>query len=981
MLVRRPPGSHRQNHRVSGSTGATGPPGLGNRRPGRDPAGYPRAVHIHGREREQARVHALLESARSGSGGVLVVHGEPGVGKSTLLAELVRNARDVVPGITVLRTQGLESEAPLPFAALQRLLRPVMDRLDRIPAPQAHALRVALGEEPSDPGAGTSAGHAAGGHGDRQGERFLTFLGTLNLLAAAADDRPVLAVVDDAHWLDDASAAALLFTARRLSLEPVALVFGARDGDVRSFDAGDLPALHLRGLDRAGVEALLVERTGVTVSPEVCAQLLASTGGNPLALVELPQVLSSGQLEGRSPLPGRMPVTGGVERVFAERADRLSEDARRLLLVVAADDSTQLPVIRAAARSLGVDVAALDEVERSGLVTVSDGELELRHPLVRSAVYNGATSVARRAAHRALAEALGPEEADRRAWHRAAGTDEPDESVVADLDAAAERAHRRGAHEAAAAAFERASQLTDDPDGRARRLYLAARCAWLTGQPVRARGLCDATLALVAEPGLRADAARLRARVEWNTGSVQLAHRMVLQAAAEVAAVDPVRAREMAMFAAALAVFGGDSGIDLDPLDFVAEPGPQASLRERAFADLIVGLDHVRHGRWPEAARILNAVFVSAVELDAEDQDLLPNLGIAALHVGDDSASNRYHSMLLARARDTGAMVMVLYSLSRLALIDLATGDWSRADARCTEAIALGEETGQPVLSSMPRAIQLVVAALRGRTDDYQSLLVGVESVVDTQSAGILDLVVRDLIRWAKALRALHAGDKPAVAFHQVAQISHDITKRMAGIDRVEMAVAAAHTAPAQLWVEELAGFAAATGQAWARAAADHGRALLATQGDEVEAAFAAALAAHEAAAADGVVHEFERARTRLAYGEWLRRNRRRVDAREQLRAALVTFEDLDAKSWADRAAAELRASGETARKRDMAEPTKLTAQELAVATLVQQGLTNREVAAQLFLSPRTVDFHLRNVFTKTGVTSRVELAQLALAS
>jgi DNA-binding CsgD family transcriptional regulator len=926
----------------------------------------------------------LLDAARAGTGGVLVVHGEAGVGKSSLLAEVIRSAREATSApVTVLRTQGIESEAPLPFAALQRLLRPVMRFADQIPSPQAHALRVAFGEEL--PGVETGVGHPAhaeghAGRGDGQGERFLMFLGTLNLLAAAAEEQPVLAVVDDAHWLDEASAAALLFAARRLSLEPVALLFGARDGDVRSFDAGDLPSLLLRGLDRAGVEALLADRAGRPVSPEVAAQLLAATGGNPLALVELPQVLTVDQLTGRAALPGRMPVTGGVERVFADRAGRLGADAQALLLVAAADDSTQLPVIRAAARTLGVDPEALDEVERSGLVTVTDGLLEMRHPLVRSAVYNGATSVARRATHRALAEALGHDDPDRRAWHRAAGTDEPDETVVAELDAAADRAHRRGAHEAAAAAFARAGELTADIEGRARRLYQAARCAWLTGQPVRARTLCDTALSHATDPALRADAARLRARIEWNTGSIQVGHRMILQAAAEVAPLDSARAREMAMFATALAAFGGDSGVDIDPLEFVTDPGPAAPARERAFADLLIGLDHVVHARWAEAAPVLNQLFLSAEALDPDDMDLLPNLGIAALHVGDDTAANRFHSMLLSRARDTGAMVMVLYSLTRLALTDLATGAWSQAEARCTEAVTLGEETGQPVLSAMPRAIQLVLAARRGRTDSYATLLAEVEQVSGSQSAGILDGILRDLTRWAKGLHVLQSGEKPAAGFHQLAQISHDITKRMSGIDRVETAVAAGQTAAARLWVDDLNEFADATGQHWARAAGEHGRALLTDDPELAENGFAAALEAHARVEAGAAARVFDRARTQLAYGEWLRRHRRRVDAREQLRAALVTFEDLDAKPWADRAAAELRASGETARKRDETEPAKLTAQELAVAGLVQQGMSNREVAAQLFLSPRTVDFHLRNVFTKTGVTSRVELAQRTLS-
>jgi DNA-binding CsgD family transcriptional regulator len=910
-------------------------------------------VRIHGREGEQVRIGTLLEGVRVRQGGALVVRGEPGVGKSALLDDAAARAAAADPPMLVLRTQGIESEAPLAFAALQRLLRPVMPCAGRLPGPQAHALRVALGEE-------------SGEHGDR----FLVFLGTLNLLAAAAGTRPVVAVVDDAHWLDEASAAALLFAARRLAMEPVALVFGARSDDVRTFESGELPELHLRGLDRAGVAALLADRTGAAVSPEVSAQLLASTGGNPLALVELPEVLSAEQLDGRAPLPARLPVTGGVERVFRDRAQRMSVPAQQLLLVAAADDSTRLSVVQRAARDLGVELGALDEVERSGLVTVSEDHLELRHPLVRSAVYNAATTAERQRVHRSLADAMGPADEDRRAWHRAAGAAEPDESVVAELDRAGERAHRRGGHEAAAAAFERASELTADPAGRARRLYAAARCAWLTGQPARARTLSDAAATDASEPGLRADIARLRARIEWNTGSVRKGHRMLLQAAQEVAALDPRRAREMAMFATALSAFGGDSGVGIDPVTLTPPPGPDAPARDHALADLIVGLDHVVNGRWAAADRTLSRLFSTCEVADEDDQDLLPNLGIAALHIGDDDASYAYHSRLLTRARDTGAMVTVLYALTRLALTDLATGQWVSAEARCAEALALGEETGQPVLAAVPRAILLLLAARRG-DDDFDDLLQKVETMTAAEPTGILDDLLRDLTRWAKGLRD---ADRPAAAFHQLAQMSHGITRRMAGIDRLEAACQADQPEAAKLWTEDLTRFADATGRPWALAAAAHGRALL-TDGAAVEEAFTEALDHHARSA-----RVYERARTQLAYGEWLRRGRRRVDAREQLRPAMATFEDLDARPWVERAAAELRASGETARRRDVTTTARLTPQELQVAGLVQQGLSNRDVAAQLFLSPRTIDFHLRNVFAKTGVTSRVELARLTLS-
>lgn len=906
---------------------------------------------LHGRARELARIAALLDAARSGTGGAVVLLGDPGTGKSVLLAATVASC----PDLLVLRTQGIESEAPLAFAALHRLLRPVMRYVDRLPAPQARALRVAFGEE-------------VGGDSDR----FLVFLGALSLLAEAADDRPVCAVVDDAHWLDEASAAALLFVARRVQVEHVAILFAAREHDVRTFESGDLPQVRLSGLDLGAVSALLSERATTEVAPEVGAQLLASTGGNPLALVELPEVLSPEQLRGEAPLPQRLPVTGGVERVFLDRARRLTPAAQALLLVAAADDSARVGTVLQAAARLGAGEDALAELERSGLVTVTDRQLHLRHPLVRSAVYTAATSADRRRAHAALAEALVREEdADRRAWHRAASVDEPDEGVVAELVGAALRALRRGGHEAAAAAWERAAELTERQDERADRIYQAARAAWLAGKPDHARTLVDRARSEAGDPLLFADIVRLRARIEWNTGSVHLAHRMILEGARDVAPHDVNRAREMAMFGAALAAFGASSGVNIDPVSFAAPPPPTAPARDRCFAEILLSLDHVLRGEWARATEVVNRAFATATELTEDDQDLLPNLAIGALHSGDLAAADVYHHQLLTRARNTGAIVMVLYSLTRLPWSDVMAGQWSTAAAHANEAITLGEGTQQPVLAGAPRVWLLLLAALRG-DDDFERLAGEVDQGLAGSANGILDVLVRDVTRWAHGVRA---GDRPASAFHHLAQISHHITKRMAAIDRLEAAARAGQAEAAQLWIEDLDSFGAATGQSWASAAAAHGRALLAG-GSDAEEHFERALTLHA-----GSPRVFDRARTQLAYGEYLRRARRRVDAREHLRAALATFEDLQARPWADRASQELRASGETVRRRDpTSTAVELTPTELQVAQLVRQGMSNREVASQLFVSPRTVDFHLRNVFTKTGVTSRTELAQLALS-
>jgi DNA-binding CsgD family transcriptional regulator len=908
---------------------------------------------LAGRDTERAAVVALLDSARAGAGGSLVVHGLPGVGKTALLSA----AADAAAGMTLLHTRGIESESPLAFAALHRLLRPVLHLADRLPVPQSRALCAALGEY--DDGTGTAT------------DRFLVFLAVLSLVSAAADDAPVLAVVDDAHWLDDASAAALLFVARRLQDEKVAALFGARDGDERIFDAGDLPQLELTGIDDVAAAELLAARSGAPVPARVRDRLVRSTGGNPLALVELAAALSTAQLAGLEPLPAQLPLTAGVERAFLDRYRRLPDDARTFLLVVAADDSGRLAVVQQAARALRADADALDDVERSGLLRVVGGQLELRHPLVRSAVYAAATSRQRRRAHGALAEALsGPEDADRRAWHRAAAADEPDQSVVADLDAAALRARARGGLEAAAAAWERAAELTRDPEARSRRLYAAARVAWLAGRPSWARRLVDAAIPGADDPGLRADMVRLRARIEWNTGSLPHAHRMIMEAAAAVAEHHVDRAREMAMFGAAVASFGGDSGVGVDPVP-LAFAEVADSPRTRCFADLLLGLTRVRAGDWAGAAPLLRAAFSLTETIRDEDQDLLPNLGIAALHLGDDDGVRRHHEMLLARARGSGAMVMVLYALTRRIFADVATGRWREAEAAATEAVEVAAALGQPGLAAMPQAWLALLAALRGE-NAFAERLARAETTASTHPTGILGAVIDDVLRWAKGV---DAAARPDAALHHLEQVRQGIVRRLAAVDRVEAAVRAGRPETAAAWVSELEDFAEAAGQAWAAAAAAHGRALLA-DGADAERLFTRALALH----ADSP-RVFDRARTELALGELLRRSRRRVDARAHLRAAIEVFEDLGASPWRDRAAAELRASGETARRRDVsaASAAELTPQERQVARLVSEGLSNRDVAAQLFLSPRTIDFHLRNVFGKLGVASRAELARLPL--
>ncbi|MGY1825909.1 MULTISPECIES: AAA family ATPase [unclassified Blastococcus] len=900
-----------------------------------------------GRDDERAAIAALLDAARAGAGGSLVLRGVAGSGKSSLLAEAVTTAS----GMRVLRTSGVESESPLAFAALQRLLWPERGRIESLPAPQAAALRAALGE--------------ATGGGD--GDRFLAFLGTLSVLADAAEETPVLAVVDDAHWLDDASAAALLFAARRLHAERVALLFAARDGEAYGFDARDLSTVVLGAVTGTDAEELLAARAGGAVDPAVRDRLVAATGGNPLALGELAAALTGDQLAGRTPLPAPLPLTGGVERGFLDRVRHLGDRAQRFLLLAAADDTGRLTVVRDAAARLDLGDDALEEAERIGLVRVDGDALTLYHPLVRSAVYRAATSAQRRAAHRALADVLSGDP-DRRAWHLAAAADRPDQAVVDALDAVAERAAGRGGHEAAAAAWARAAELTGGGEARGRRLYLAASSSWLGAHPSRAAALASAAAADVTEPALRARLLTLQGQIEWNTRSVDDGYDYIVQAAQVAAGAEEALAQQLAMLAASLAAFGARSPREFDPAALVPRPGRDAAPHSHAAFALLQGFRAVRREDWATATDCFQDAFTLTDDVVVDDHVLQPNLGVAAMLIDDDERGLRLHQQQLTAARSAGALSMVEHALTRGALFQIATGAWSQAAGAANEALTLTASTGHAGLTALPAAELAVLAALRG-DDAADQHVADVSAIRDAHPVGLTGSIVVDMVHWAQGLRAR----QPASALHHLEQISSPAYRRMAALDRLEAAVRAGREDLARTWLAELEAFAAGTRAPAAVAAVEHGRALLAGDGD-AEQHFHRALTAHAAS-----LRVPDRARTELALGEYLRRARRRVDARAHLRAALALFEELGAAPWAERAAQELRASGETARRRDVTTSTDLTAQERQVAALVRQGLSNRDVAARLFVSPRTVDFHLRNVFSKLGVASRAELTALAL--
>jgi DNA-binding CsgD family transcriptional regulator len=910
---------------------------------------------LYGRDAERGLIGELLDGARESRSGVLVLRGESGVGKSALLEE----AREQAADMRVLSSRGVESEAQLPFAALHQLLRPVLRSMDKLPEPQARALRRALGLEE--------------GGGD---DRFLVSVAVLSVLAEAAERRPLLCLVDDAHWLDEASADALVFAARRLEAERIVMVFAAREGEIRSFQGPALPELSLASLDPDAAGALLEHETDTALTSEVRDRLIAETRGNPLALLELSSALSEGQLSGAEPVLAPLPVSAQVEQAFVARVRGLPEETQALLLVASADDSGELAIVLRAAAVLGVTAEALDAAERDGLVHVRGAQLELRHPLVRSAVYQAALLSQRQAAHRALASVLdGEAEADRRAWHHAAASVEPDPEVVEELEQAAQRALRRGGPAAAALAFERAAALTSDEHRQVRQLTAGAENAWLAGRLDQALVLLERACPLAGEPFEQAEVDRWRGLVEMNLGRPVEGYQVLVRAARQVAPFDGERALDLLNLAGTAAAYAGDREAQVAVAEVArgvpADENPYAAM----LAALLGGIGAHAAGDFDTAVPKLRRALALAEQL-GEGAAVTQPLGLlfagrAAIYLGDDQAAYRAHRAAAAKGREVGALGVLTQILPILTTTEIWAGRWDSGSANTSEALRLGREIGGEHLVAQALVLVALIAALRG--DEEQCRNVAAESRELASTRGLE--VVAEISQWALVLLELGLG-RAEEALRRAREISNTLVVFWAGLDRIEASIRAGEQETAREWLALFERWAESSAVAWARAVVLHCRALLEADDREAERLFQAALEVHGKAA-----RPFERARTELAYGELLRRARHRVEARDHLRAALDTFETLGAALWAERARVELRASGQTARRRDPSTRDELTSQELQIAQFVAQGLTNREVAAQLFLSPRTIDFHLRNVFRKLGISSRTQLARLEVDS
>lgn len=886
---------------------------------------------LWGRADEQQVIDRLLDDARNGRSGTLVIRGEPGVGKSALLAYAADNAM----GMHILRASGAETEAEFPFSGLHMLLCPVLDRISALPLPQAAALRRAFGIDNEG--------------GDDQ---FLVGLAVLTLMSELAEAAPVLCLIDDAHWLDTESSNALLFAARRLDSEGVVLLGAARDPR-RGFPGPALPELRLTALDEADAVRLVDERAA-GLSAGNRRRVLAEAKGNPLALIELAGRAGTAPVDGPEPLPA-------TSDMFSAQLGRIGAPARTMLLLAAAQPSGDLALIARAARGMDVDPYEVDRAERAGLVALTANRLDFRHPLIRSAAYYGAPMADRRAAHRALAEALGcgDDTDDHRAWHIAAATVGRDEQAAATMEGAAERSLKRGGHAAAAAAYERSASLTPGSQERNRRLLAAARAANDGGDLDRAIRLAGELGQLPGDDLLHARLAMLEAEMPTLDRPDRLAG--LIDRAERIRDRDPDLAMTMLVLAAfqawtshsrQLAAAAGKLLRDLltcrgeRAFPFAAAVAQQALLSANA--------------RTTDQRAIDDFVMMSRVRpTDAKPTEQMI-ASVLAFNTGDYSAAAEISGALVADCRARGMIGRLAGALHGLAMAQVLSGEWGGARASALEGFRLATDTGQGLWVALSTRLLAWLCAHSGDEKGFLSWLRHVPETVPGSQMWIhggraqLDLAQR---RFGSALDHL---DK-------LAQLLGSNAAFMYQPDLVEAAVRMGQRDRARVEADRFTAWAERSGHRWAHAVEQRCLGLVTSE----ESHFAAAVGLHE-----GAGRRFDEARTRLLYGEWLRRLRRRADARAQLAVAYKIFSDLGADGYAKRAGAELTATGVTLEQYDHAPGplSRLTAQEAQVVQLAAEGLSNRDIAAQLFLSPRTVGHHLYNAYPKLGVASRAEL-------
>ena len=906
----------------------------------------PAAVHLLGRQRERGVLDRLLEAAREGRGGVLAVYGEPGVGKTALLDNAIAAAAE---DFRVARTVGIEGEMELAFAALHQLCSPYLDLAKRLPDPQREALQVALG---------LSAG--------RPPNAFLVGLAVLNLLSEAAEEQPLLCVVDDAQWLDRASAHALAFVARRLLAEKIAMVFAAREPIPTLDGVAELP---VEPLGRRDARALLDSVLPARLDERVLERIVVETRGNPLAVLELPRGLTPAQLAGGFGLPAALPLSARIEQSFTRRLARLPRDVRRLLLVAAADPTGDVALEWRAAQRLGIADAAAHNMESDGLLAFDAG-VTFRHPLVRSAVYRAAQPEERSDVHRALAEATDPSvDPDRRAWHRAQAASLPDDDVAAELERSASRAQARGGLAAAAAFLERASLLTLDPALRAARALAAAEAKQQSGALDDALALVSSAEAGPLDEAQRAHVDVIRARISFAADRGSEAPPLLLQAAQRLESLDSAAAREIYLDALTAALFAGRlaGAVDARQVAAAACAAPMPQPPARAADLLLYGLAVLISDGAAAGTPVLRMALAAFGKDEIGSEEGLRWLwlaGRAAGYIWDYENWDALTRRQIRLGRESGALTVLPLTLSTRAGVELYAGNLDTASSLIAEANAITDATDGRNVPYAP----LALVAFRGREPDASRLIQS--STADFLARG--EGMGLTLTQWASAL--LHNGigryDVALAAAEQAAEDPRELWfSPWTMVELVEAATRCGLDDRAAAALAVLGETTQASGTPWAHGVETRSRALLAS-GAAAEQLY------REAIEVLGPTRlRVDLARAHLLYGEWLRRERRRLDARTELRTAHELFAEFGMEGFAERARGELEATGEHARKRTVDTLRELTPQEAQISRLVAQGRSNREIAAQLFISPSTVEYHLRKVFRKLDVTSRTQLA------
>jgi len=900
---------------------------------------------LFGRTGELEVLRRLIANVRSGQSAVLVVRGEPGIGKTTLLQQAIEEAS----GFRVVRAVGVESEMELAYAGLHQLCAPMLGRLHRLPVPQHDALATAFA---------ISAGPPP--------DRFVIALAALSLMETASEEQPLLCVVDDAQWLDQASAQVLGFVGRRLLAESIGLVFATRTPVPPPDHLAGLPELRVDGLDDEPASLLLATVTSAALDDRVRARIIEETHGNPLALLELYRGLRPAELAGGFALPDTGNLPQRIEDKYAARLGELPDEARRLVLLAAADPVGDPALILRAAQELGLDSQAMDLAATAGLLEVG-AHVRFRHPLMRSAAYRAADVKARRAVHGALAAATDPQaDPDRRAWHRAHAASGPDEAVAGELINCAGRALRRGGVAAAAAFWEQAVALTPDPGLRASRALAAAEAKNAAGDFEAAQVLlATAEIGPLGELAA-AQAQRMRAQVAFALRRGGDAPPLLLRAAQRLQTLDAQLARQTYLEALVAAIYAGrlvrgqsagDVARAARSAPFGPEPLPDSQLLLRGLA---VRLTDGYVAAAPALKEVLRRYRGKPQELDW----LSVCYNMVAMDLWDDETWFELASGQVRLARANGTLSWLPFALDYLAEIHIQAGELGQAAALLMERERIDPGIRKATLPYVP----LLLAAWRGDAPTAAEL-------TEVMTQGALDRGEGAALTYADyATAVLHNGlgnyRIAAEAAHQASAADEIVISPRALYELAEAATRSGQQERATAAVDQLAEIAAASGTDWACGTAARSRALL-SGGRAAEEEYRAAIELLSRTRMAGHL-----ARARLSYGEWLRREDRRIDARNQLRPAFEAFASMGAEAFADRARRELQATGEKVRKRADDTGTELTPQEEEVAQLAREGRTNPEIGAQLFIGARTVEWHLGKVFAKLGISSRRELDQ-----